>query len=264
MEEPQEIEFVHIDYQVQRGIATVTVINPKELNVLSQDVLIEIAQAVELIAENAEVRVAVFTGEGKAFSAGTDLRHLQGVQDVFAAREHALLGQTVFGEIAALPVPTIAAINGFALGAGLELALACDLRVAGKGAKLGQNETSLGLIPSHGGTQRLPRLIGFSRAMDLLLTSRFVGVEEALEMGLVNRVVEDALEGANELALQIQKNSPVAVAIAKESLNRGADLDLPRALEIEADLFGMACATKDMKEGVAASLAKRSPEFTGE
>ena len=257
-------EFEYLRYEVSDGIGWVTFTRPKALNALAGDVLTEIAEVSQVIAEDPEVKVAVFTGEGKAFVAGADISEINALKDVFIGREYSLGGQEVMNHIAALPVPTIAAINGYALGGGLELALACDLRVAAKGAKLGLPEVGLGLIPGFGGTQRLPRLIGAGRAFDLILTGRHVGAEEALHLGLVNRVADDALEAARHLVSQIMKNSPVALALAKEAVARGSDVPLPEALEIEADLFGMACTTHDMREGTSAFLEKRAPEFKGE
>jgi len=257
-------DFEHLSYTVENNIGIITIQRPQVLNALSQDLLIELASVADVISQDAEVRVAIFTGEGKAFVAGADISQINAVQDVFAAREYAILGQGVLGEIAALPVPTIAAINGFALGGGLELALACDLRVASTKAKLGLPEVGLGLIPGFGGTQRLPRLIGRGPALDMIFTGRHVPAEEALSLGIVNRVAEDALEAAKELARSIMKNGPVALALAKEAVGRGESLDLQEALEIEADLFGLSSATRDMREGTKAFLEKRAPQFRGE
>lgn len=258
-------DFEYLRYEVKENIAWVTFTRPKALNALAADVLTEIAEVTEVIAEDPEVKVAIFTGEGKAFVAGADISEINALKDVFIGREYSLGGQEVMNHIAALPVPTIAAINGYALGGGLELALACDLRVAAAGAKLGLPEVGLGLIPGFGGTQRLPRLIGGAgRALDLILTGRHVAAEEALQLGLVNRVADDVVAAAAELAGQIMKNSPVALALAKEAVARGIDVPLPEALEIEADLFGMACTTYDMREGTTAFLEKRAPEFKGE
>lgn len=217
---------------MEEGIALVTLKRPEALNALSQSLLEELAEIPELVQQDPEVRAVIFTGEGKAFAAGADLKEIAAIKDPFMGREYALFGQRVFAEIAALPVPTIAAINGYALGGGLELALACDLRVAAKTAKLGLPEVGLGLIPGFGGTQRLPRLIGRGRALDLIFTGRHVDAEEALFLGLVNRVAEDALEEAKKLAQKILKNAPIALALAKESVVRGEGLDLAEALEI--------------------------------
>ena len=258
-------EFEFLQLKVEESIAVVTISRPKALNALNQDLLIELAQMVDVLTQDTNIRVAVFTGDGdKAFVAGADINQIAQVQDVFDAREFALMGQTVFSEIANLPFPTIAAINGFALGGGLELALACDLRVAGSKARMGLPEVGLGIIPGFGGTQRLPRLIGRGRALDLIFSGRHVPADEALSLGLVNRVGENALETALELARSIARNGPVALALAKESLSRGEALDLQEALEIEADLFGLACSTKDMKEGTKAFLEKRTADFKGE
>ena len=257
-------EFEHLSYEVEEGIALVTLKRPEALNALSQSLLEELAEIPELVQQDPEVRAVIFTGEGKAFAAGADLKEIAAIKDPFMGREYALFGQRVFAEIAALPVPTIAAINGYALGGGLELAQACDLRAAAKTANLGLPEVGLGLIPGFGGTQRLPRLIGRGRALDLIFTGRHVDAEEALFLGLVNRVAEDALEEAKKLAQKILKNAPIALALAKESVVRGEGLDLAEALEIEADLFGYAAATEDMKEGVRAFLEKRPPSFKGE
>jgi len=257
-------EFEYLTYRVEDGMGIVTISRPQALNALNQDLLIELASVCEVITQDPEVKVAIFTGEGKAFVAGADIGQIASLQDVFAAREFAIMGQSVFNEIAALPVPSIAAINGYALGGGLELALACDLRVASHKARLGLPEVGLGIIPGFGGTQRLPRLVGWGRAFDLIFTGRHVGAEEALSLGLLNRVGEDALETAKELARAILKNAPVALALAKEAVTRGEGLDLREALEIEADLFALACATQDMREGTKAFLEKRPAQFKGE
>jgi enoyl-CoA hydratase len=257
-------EFKNIEIETGE-IAVITINRPKALNALNADTLRELAEAFELVLEDAETQALIITGAGdKAFIAGADISEFDGVSDVFSGREQAMGGQDLMNSLAALPVPTIAAINGFALGGGLELALACDLRVASNTAKLGLPEVGLGLIPGYGGTQRLPRLIGAGRALDLILTGRHVEAAEALSMGLVNRVGEDALLLARELAAKIIKNGPVALGLAKEAVYRGLDMTLTLGLEAEADLFGMVSTTKDMREGAKAFLEKRKPVFTGE
>lgn len=259
----QEISFEHLSFEVDSNLAVVTIERPDALNALNQELILELAFALEMAEADLEVRALIITGVGRAFVAGADIANLKQLGDGFSGREASLAGQDLMNTLAALPFPTIAAINGFALGGGLELALAADLRVAATGAKLGLPEVQLGLIPGYGGTQRLPRLIGMGRALDLILTGRHVPADEALSLGLVNRVVDDALAGARELAQACLKNAPIALGLAKESVVRGLDVTLPQGLEIEADLFGMITTTQDMKEGTSAFLEKRAAEFKG-
>jgi enoyl-CoA hydratase len=261
--EHDELTFRHLSIQLDEGVALVTVDRQEALNALNQDLLTELATAFEVARADAEVRALVITGAGRAFVAGADITELQGLGDPFAGREAALIGQEVMNSLAALPFPTVAAINGFALGGGLELALAADMRVAATGAKMGLPEVGLGLIPGYGGTQRLPRLIGQGLALELIFTGRHVGADEALRMGLVNRVADDALAAAVELAAAAAKNAPVSLGIAKEAVVRGLDLPLAEALEVEADLFGFITTTADMQEGTRAFLEKRPPNFQG-
>jgi enoyl-CoA hydratase len=169
----------------------------------------------------------------------------------------------VINSLAALPIPVVAALHGFAAGGGLELALACDLRVAAPGTRLGLPETTRGLIPGYGGTQRLPRLIGQARALDLILTGRLLDAEEALSFGLVSRLSDDPLMEAERLARAMLKSAPVALGLAKEAVVRGLDGTLPQGLEVEADLFGLVVTTEDRAEGVRSFLEKRDPEFKG-
>jgi enoyl-CoA hydratase len=262
--EDQELEFQYLRYEVEGNLATVTIDRPDALNALNHELILELGLALDLAEADLDVRALIVTGVGRAFVAGADIDNLQRLADGFSGREASLSGQDLMNSLAALPFPTIAAINGYALGGGLELALAADLRVAAAGAKLGLPEVQLGLIPGYGGTQRLPRLIGVGRALDLILTGRHVGAEEALSLGLVNRVAEDALASARELARACLDNAPIALGLAKEAVARGLDVTLPQGLEIEADLFGMVATTDDMKEGTAAFLEKRSPDFRGQ
>ena len=256
-------ELSFIRYEVEGHVAILTIDRPDALNALSSEVLFELGMALELAESDSEVRALIVTGSGKAFVAGADIKALRDLSDGFAGREAALAGQDVMNTLAAMPFPTIAAINGYALGGGLELALAADLRVAAPQAKLGLPEVGLGLIPGYGGTQRLPRLIGQGRALDLILTGRHVAAEEALQLGLVNRVADDPVAAAKELAGSILKNAPIALGLAKEAVVRGLDVTLNQGLEIEADLFGLAANTDDAREGTSAFLEKRAAEFKG-
>ncbi|GAA5511506.1 short-chain-enoyl-CoA hydratase [Deinococcus carri] len=260
-----ELEFRNLQLDQHGPLAVLTVNRSKALNALNADTLSEISQAVELVIENPEVGALIITGGGdRAFVAGADISELAQLGDVYAGRELSLAGQDVMHQISSLPIPVIAAVNGFALGGGLELALACDVRVASPGAKLGLPEVTLGLIPGFGGTQRLARLIGAGRALDLMLTARQVGAEEALALGLVNYVADDPLSKAREVAEAMLKNAPIALSLVKEAVRRGLDTTLEAGLEVEADLFGMTVATQDFREGTAAFLAKRRAAFRGE
>lgn len=258
------IEFEYLGFAVDEHIAVITVQRESALNALNDDVLVELAVALELAEADVDVRALVITGAGRAFVAGADLGNIERIEDAFTGREFSLAGQDLMNVLSALPFPTIAAVNGFALGGGLELALACDLRVAATGAKMGLPEVTRGIFPAYGGTQRLARLIGQSRALDLILTGRHVAADEALQLGIVNRVVDDALEGALELARTIVKNAPVALGLAKEAVVRGLDVTLPQGLEVEADLFGMVSTTADAKEGVRSFFEKRAADFKGQ
>ncbi len=256
-------DFTTVDLELDGNVAVVTITRPDALNALNGQLLMELGAILELIEMHPDAHALVITGEGRAFVAGADISELAQINDSFSGREQALMGQDLMNSIAALPIPTIAAVNGFALGGGLELALACDLRVASEAAKLGLPEVGLGIIPGYGGTQRLARLIGQGRALDLIMTGRHVPADEALQLGLVNRVVEDAKETALEIANQCLKNGPIALGLAKEAIVRGLGVTLPQGLEIEADLFGMACTTADAKEGLNAFVEKRAAEFKG-
>lgn len=260
-----EFDFENITLDQHGALVVLTVNRPKALNALNAETFGEISQALDMVADNAEIGALIITGGGeKAFVAGADISELAAVEGVYGGREASLAGQDVMSQISTLPIPVIAAIGGFALGGGLELALACDVRVASPRAKLGLPEVTLGLIPGYGGTQRLPRLIGAGRALDLMLTARQVGAEEALSMGLVNYVADDVLSKAREVAEQMLKNAPIALSLVKEAVRRGLSGDLDAGLEIEADLFGMAVATKDFREGTSAFLEKRRADFRGE
>jgi enoyl-CoA hydratase len=258
------LDFEHLSYETADGICVITVERPEALNALNGELLLELGLAFDIAATDPEVRALIITGSGRAFIAGADINELANIgADVFQGRDASLAGQDLMNTLASLPVPVIAALNGFTLGGGLELALAADLRVASHEAQLGLPEVGLGLIPGYGGTQRLPRLIGMSRALDLILTGRRVPADEALSLGLVNRVSDNALATARELAQQMIANGPIAVGVAKEAVVRGLGTTLSQGLEIDADLFAFVTTTEDMTEGTSAFLEKRKPGFTG-
>lgn len=259
----QELAFEQLRLEARDGVAFVTLDRPDALNALNGETLLELGMAFDLVEADAEVRALVLRGAGRGFCAGADLAGFADLDDVFAGREASLAGQDVMNSLAALPIPTVAALHGFAVGGGLELALACDLRVAAPGTRLGLPETTRGLIPGYGGTQRLPRLIGEARALDMILTGRLVDAEEALGFGLVARLADDPVAAAEELARGMLRSAPVALGLAKEAVVRGLDGTLPQGLEVEADLFGLVATTEDRAEGVRSFLEKRDPEFEG-
>ncbi|MFQ5700446.1 MAG: enoyl-CoA hydratase/isomerase family protein [Acidobacteriota bacterium] len=252
-------------YAMQDGIATLTINRPDKLNALNHDTMGEIAAAVQRVAADDTVCALVVTGSGeKAFVAGADIGELA-TQTPVGGRQTSLEGQQVFDAMAGLDKPVIAAINGFALGGGLELALACHLRVASTNALLGLPEVSLGIIPGYGGTQRLARLIGPGRALEMILTARKIKADEAERLGLVNRVVPpgEAVNAATALAGEIRANGPLAVGYALQAVRRGLQMSLAEGQHLEATLFGLLSASDDMREGLNAFLEKRRPAFTG-
>ncbi len=247
------------------GVRWITVDRPGKLNALDRATVAELGRAVDEAAADASVRALAITGAGeKAFVAGADISELNGLEPE-AAKEFALAGQAVFARIERLTKPVVAAVNGYALGGGCELAMACHLRVASTNAVFGQPEVKLGLIPGYAGTQRLPRLVGKGRALEILLTGRNVSAEEAERIGLVNRVVEpEALTRAvDELLGAILANGPLAVAHCLEAVQYGLDMPFDDACLLEATLFGLCAASEDMREGTAAFLEKRRPRFRG-
>lgn len=259
--EAMGLEFVTLE--VRDGVARVGLDRADAMNALNADVMIELGAAIGWADANPDVGGLILFGHGRGFCAGADLAGFASLDDVFVGREASLAGQDVTNGLASLAIPTIAAIHGFAVGGGLELALACDLRVSTPTARLGLPETTRGLIPGYGGTQRLPRVVGLGRAMDLILTGRLVDGSEAMSMGLVNRTADDPLAAALETMSSITRNAPVALGLAKEAVHRGADGTLAQGLEIEADLFGLVATTRDRQEGVASFLEKRDPSFEG-
>ena len=247
------------------AVLTITINRPKVLNALNAATLDELGRALDAVVADPEVRAVILTGAGdKAFVAGADINELA-VQTPVGGREHARRGQALLDRLERLGKPVIAAVNGFALGGGCELAMACTLRLAADTARLGQPEINLGLIPGYAGSQRLPRLVGRGRALDLLLTGRQVQAAEALEMGLVNRVVPaaDLMDEARSLAGALASKAPVAVRYILEAVAAGLEMPFAEAEDYEATLFGLVSTTEDMREGTKAFLEKRKPEFTG-
>jgi enoyl-CoA hydratase len=250
---------------IEQNIARVTLNRPEVLNALNAPMFDELEHAFREIAAREDVRVVLLTGAGdKAFAAGADIRELQEL-DVPGGERKARRGQEVFGLIEGCGKPVIALINGFALGGGCELAMACTIRIVAESAKLGQPEVKLGLLPGYGGTQRLPRLVGQSAALKLLLTGEMIGAAEALRIGLVDEVVskEGLLERGEELARVIATSAPLAVKACLDAVRRGREVPLAEALEIEAVLFGGLFGTDDTKHGLQAFVDKRKPVWTG-
>jgi len=260
------MSFENIQMEIREAVAFLTLNRPKVLNALNAATLRELETAILAIREDAAVRAVVLTGAGeKAFAAGADIQELSQANGI-DGRDLALRGQAVFRSIETCGKPVIACINGFALGGGCELALACHLRIASETARLGQPEVKLGLIPGYGGTQRLARLVGKGIALQMILTGEMVTAAEALRVGLVNEVVApDQLPARGEaLARAIAGMAPLAIRYSLEAVDRGYDLPQEEGLFLEAALFGLACGTADKAEGTAAFLAKRAPVWKGE
>jgi len=257
--------FENILLEKKNSIAYVTVNRPKVLNALNMATMEELRAVFTDIKNDASIRVALLTGAGeKAFIAGADIGELA-VQDAVAGKEYTHRGQSVLDLIENLGKPVIACINGFALGGGCEIAMACTMRLASENAKLGQPEVKLGIIPGLGGSQRLPRLVGKAIAMQLVLAGEMITAQEAHRIGLVNEVTSlaDLIPRAEAIAQKIIANAPLAVQYAMEAVNRGMEMPLAEGLYLEATLFGVACATEDKKEGTKAFLEKRPAQFKG-
>jgi enoyl-CoA hydratase len=259
------MDLENIRYQQRSPIAVVTIDRPKVLNALNHVSMTELELVFTDIRENDALRAVLITGGGeKAFVAGADIGELASVS-ALEGEQLARKGQRIFSLIENCGKPVIACINGFALGGGCELALACTLRIASSSARMGQPEVKLGIIPGYGGTQRLPRLIGKGAALKLILTGEIIGAEEALRLGLVDEVVapDQLLPRAEQIAQTIAGMAPLAVRDSIRAVNSGYDLPLASGLELEASLFGLACSTSDKGEGARAFLEKRAPQWTG-
>ncbi|WP_018133028.1 enoyl-CoA hydratase-related protein [Effusibacillus pohliae] len=259
------MNFEHLLFAVEDGIATVTLNRPKALNALNSALLTELSELVDAIAKDASIGAVILTGAGeKAFVAGADIAEMQG-KTPLEARAFSQFGNSVFSKIERMPQPVIAAVNGFALGGGCELAMACDIRIASTHAKFGQPEVNLGIVAGFGGTQRLPRLVGPGIAKELLMTGDMITAERAAQIGLVNHVVEPAelLPKAQEIAAKMLSKGPFAVRFSKKLVNEGINMDLERALALESEVFGTLFGTEDRLEGMTAFLEKRPAKFQG-
>ena len=244
------------------GICTVTINSPQTLNALNAEMLKELEFAFDQINDDDEVSVVVLTGEGKAFVAGADISYMKDL-DAPQAKKFGEDGARIFRKIETLKKVVIAAVNGFALGGGCELSMACDIRIASKKAKFGQPEVGLGIIPGFSGTQRLPRIVGLGKAKELIFTGGHVDAEEAYRIGLVNLVTEkeNLMEETYKMAKKIKSNSFVALKYAKEAMNRGIETDIETGIAYESNIFGLCFASEDQKEGMTAFVEKRQPKF---
>lgn len=257
-------EFKNLLYECQDGSALITMNRPEVLNALNMETLSELDAAFSAADNDESVKAIVLTGSGKAFIAGADIT-MHKECTALEGREVAVFGQKIFSKIENLGKPVIAAINGFALGGGCELAMSCDIRVASETARFGQPEVNLGIIPGWGGTQRMPRLIGKGRAKYFILTGEIFNAEEAYRIGLVDKVVPatDLLSKAKMIAQAIASKGPVAVRIAKAAINNGVNMDLESGIAYEAEAYTTSFSSMDRIEGVKAFLEKRKPNFTG-
>ena len=254
-----------IRYEKNGNIGIATINRPEALNALNSTVISELEQLITEVENDTELRAFILTGEGRSFVAGADIGE-QYPMDVAAGRKWGQRGSALFRRIEKLEIPTIAAVNGFALGGGCEIAMSCDIILAagpnaeGKGgAKFGQPEVGLGITPGFGGTQRLPRIVGVSKAMELILTAKVIGAAEAKEIGLVNAVYapEELMDGAIAMAKSFAANAPIAVKYSKACIDRGMQMDIDDGIALENELFAMCYATADQKEGMGAFLEKR-------
>ena len=258
------MEYNFLKVEQNNGITVMKISAPKTLNALNSSILKEISDFVDSL--DAATRVLIITGDGeKSFVAGADISEMAHLNEP-QGEEFGRLGAQVFRKIEVLPIPVIAAVNGFALGGGCELAMSCDIRIASVKAKFGQPEVGLGIIPGFSGTYRLPKLIGQGYAKEMIYTGKVIRADEALRIGLVNAIYEpeELMDKAMEMAAMMLKNAPVAISLAKQSINEGYDLDADGAIGLENKLFGKCFATIDQKEGMDAFLNKRQATFKGE
>jgi enoyl-CoA hydratase len=256
--------FKFLTLEVADRVASLTVNRPDKLNALNDATIAELGHAIDEIRVDDAIGGVILTGAGRAFVAGADISELSSQTPVLA-KARARAGQDVFRRFETCPKPVIAAVNGFALGGGCELAMACHIRIASEAAKFGQPESKLGILPGYGGSQRLSRLVGKGRAMQLLMTGEMIDATEAHRIGIVNKVVPAAqlISEAHDMMTTILANGPLAVALCIEAIDRGLEMSLEEGLILEANHFGLLAATDDMREGMRAFLEKRAPAFKG-
>lgn len=253
----------NIIFEKEDKLAFVTINRPKALNALNSETLKELNEVIDEIIKDEDIYAVVITGAGeKAFVAGADITEMKNMT-VMEGRKFSMLGNSIFRKLENMEKPVIAALNGFTLGGGCELALACDIRIGSCKAKLGQPEAGLGITPGFGGTQRLSRLVGASIAKELIFTGKIIDANEAYRIGLINKVVEPEklMEEAKALAAAIAANAPIAVRLSKTAINRGLQLDMDTAIMYEAEVFGECFSTEDQKEGMSAFVEKRNKNF---
>ena len=255
-------EYNNILYRVEESIAFITINRPRALNALNTVTLEELGAALSEAEKDQEVKAVIITGEGRAFVAGADIAQMRDLS-VQEGRDMTILGQNIFSQIESLSKPVIAAVNGFALGGGCELAMACDIRLASLQAKFGQPEVNLGIIPGYGGTQRLPRLVGKGTAKYLIFTGEMISAEEALRIGLVDKVVnaEDLMKTAVATARTIMSKAPISIKMAKHAINNGLNVDLKSGIAYEAEAYTTSFSTEDRVEGMTAFVEKRPANF---
>lgn len=259
------MNFKFILYEKSGGIATITLNRPDALNAFSKDVVSEVLEALDDVRNDESVHVVILTGAGeKAFSAGADIKAMIGM-NALKARELSLMGERLCLALENLEKPVIAALNGYALGGGLEVAMSCDLRIASENSRMGQTEINIGLIPGWGGTQRLTRLVGRTKAKEMIFTGKMIDARTAEQLGIVNMVVpaDRFREAVKQFALDLASKAPVALKVAKALIDKGAEIGLDSALALEREGFGVVASTEDLQEGVKAFSEKRKPEFKG-
>jgi enoyl-CoA hydratase len=265
VKEDEKMAFKLILYEKSEAIATITLNRPEVLNVFNKEVVEEALQALEDAKNDENIHVVVLTGAGeKAFSAGADIKSMVGM-NALKARELSLMGERLCLALENLEKPVVAALNGYAVGGGLEVAMACDLRIASENARVGQTEINFGLIPGWGGTQRLTRMVGRTKAKELVFTGRMIDAKTAEQLGIVNMVVpaDKFKEAVRQFAADLATKAPVAIKVAKALINKGEDIGLDSALALEREGFGVVASTEDLQEGVQAFTEKRKPSFKG-